>query len=209
MRTLVTLLLSLLCTLPSAAQNLTPSPNSTTSQARPTISATFDRDIGWARIWVDGIEFTNSADHRNRTIRLIPPYNLDYGIHRVQVRTAYGRTVNWNFEIARRGQGGNWNQGGGWNQGVHTEVLRYGPEPGSVVTVTRPPIQAIFSGQVRNVRLTVDGVDVTGAARVQNNRVTWNPGYDLDQGQHNCIVTGNTSNGQAVRGEWNFQIRSW
>lgn len=236
----LTLLLSLLLSLPSLAQNLSPGPNQQTNQSRPTISATFDRDVGRARIWIDGTEFTNSADHRGRTVSLVPPYNLDYGTHRVQVRTGYGATADWNFQIVNRpsgswnnngnnngnwnnngnngnwnnngnnGNNGNWNNGNqGWNQGAVTEVLQYGPTPGSVVTVTRPPISAVFNGDVRNLRMTVDGVDVTGSARVRGGRINWTPNYDLDQGQHNCIVTATARNGQAVRGDWNFTIRSW
>lgn len=173
------------------------------------ISATFNQDIGRARIWVDGREFTDYADHRGRTITLRPPYTLDYGTHRVQVRTNYGRTAEWNFEIVqahtnRRAGGQGWYNGGG---GALTEVLNYGPAPGSVVTVTRPEVIAVFSGPVRNVRMTVDGVDVTRASRISNNRILWAPGYDLDWGQHNCVVTATASNGQAVRGDWNFVIR--
>lgn len=222
-----TLLLSLLLSLPGLAQSLSPAPNQQTNQSRPTISATFDRDVGRARIWIDGTEFTSSADHRGRTVTLVPPYNLDYGTHRVQVRTNYGATADWNFQIVNRPSGswnnnGNWNNSGrpnvnvnvnngaqGWNQGGVTEVLQYGPTPGSVVTVTRPPVSAVFNGDVRNIRMTVDGVDVTGASRVRGGRINWTPNYDLDQGQHNCIVTATARNGQAVRGDWNFTIRSW
>ena len=82
-----------------------------------------------------------------------------------------------------------------------------GPVPGSVVTVARPPITAIFNGTVRNVQMTVDGVDVTRASRISNREVTWTPGYNLDVGQHNCVVTAVSQNGQAVRGQWNFVIR--
>jgi hypothetical protein len=198
----------LLLAVPSLAQDLSPAPNSSVTAARPTITATFYQDVGHARIWIDGTEFTSYADHRGRTVRLVPPYNLDYGTHRVQVRTGFGGVAEWNFQIARNNNSG-FNPGTGWNHGAVTEVLKYGPVPGSVVTVTRPPVVAIFNGNVRNVRMSVDGVDVTGAARVQGSRVTWNPGYDLDQGQHNCVVTAIAPNGQAVRGDWNFTIRSW
>jgi hypothetical protein len=197
--------LTLFLALPTLSQELSPAPNSQVTVARPTITATFYRDVGPARIWVDGTEFTAYADHRGRTVRLVPPYNLDYGNHRVRVRTNYGSEAEWDFRIVPNNRPAT----GSWNNGPVTEVLSYGPVPGSVVTVTRPPVVAIFNGNVRNIRMTVDGVDVTAASRVQSNRITWNPGYDLDQGQHNCVVTATSSNGQAVRGDWNFTIRSW
>jgi hypothetical protein len=137
---------------------------------------------------------------------LVPPYNLDYGNHRVQVRTNFGGVADWTFQIVPNNA--NRFPTGGWDRGPVTEVMSYGPVPGSVVTVTRPPVVAIFNGTVKHVRMTVDGVDVTAASRIRNNRITWNPGYNLDQGQHNCVVTATAPNGQAVRGDWNFIIKS-
>jgi hypothetical protein len=201
-----TLLFLLFLVVPGLAQELSPTPNSSVIWSRPTISATFYQDVGPARIWIDGTEFTAFADHHGRTVRLVPPYNLDYGTHRVRVRTNFGGVADWNFQIVQNDNGGN--SGGSWNQGARTEVLQFGPAPGSTVTVTRPPIGAIFNGSVKKVQMTVDGVDVTGASRIQSSRITWNPGYDLDQGQHNCVVTAVAPNGQAVRGDWNFIIRS-
>jgi hypothetical protein len=198
------LLLLLLLLAPAAAQTVSPTPNSAIAAARPTISATFDRDVGYARIWVDGTEFSQYADRRGRTVQMVPPYNLDYGTHQVRVRTGSGETAQWSFQIAHRASS---RPNTGWNQGGVTEVLRYGPVPGSVVTVTRPPVVAIFNGNVRNVHMSVDGVDVTRASRIAGSHITWTPGYDLDQGQHTCVVTAVAPNGQAVRGDWNFVIR--
>lgn len=201
------LLFTLLCVAPTFAQDLSPSPNSQVIWSRPQISATFYQDVGRARIWVDGQEFTSYANSRGRTVRLNPPYNLDYGQHRVQVRTDFGGVADWNFTIVNNDAGNNGS--GSWNRGAVTEVLSFGPAAGSVVTVTRPPIGAVFNGDVRNVRMTVDNVDVTAAARVKNNKVVWNPGYDLDQGQHNCVVTATANNGRTVSGNWSFVIKSW
>lgn len=202
------LLFAVLLTVPALAQTLSPAPNSTVVEGQPVISATFYQDVGRARIWVDGREFTDYADHRGRTVTLRPPYTLDFGTHRVQVRTSFGGVADWTFQITP-GYTNRPNAGQGWYNGNRalTEVSNYGPAPGSVVTVTRPEVIAVFSGNVRHIRMTVDGVDVTGASRVQNNRITWTPGYDLDWGQHNCVVTATASNGQAVRGDWNFTIR--
>lgn len=206
MRQILTALILLALALPGAAQQLSPAPDSSVIWSRPTISATFYRDVGPARIWIDGTEFTAYADHRGNTVRLVPPYNLDYGTHRVKVRTSFGGKADWTFQIVPNDPGHTGS--GSWHRGPVTEVLSYGPVPSSVVTVTRPPVVAIFNGTVRHVRMSVDGVDVTGASRVQSSRITWNPGYDLDQGQHNCVVTATASNGQDVRGEWNFVINS-
>lgn len=208
MKRSIPLLMMLLLT-PVMAQTLTPAPNSATPAARPTIRASFSQDVGRARIWIDGREFTEFADHRGDTVTLQPPYNLDYGTHQVRVKTAYGQSAKWDFRIDRKAAVNPWRPNTGWNHGGETEVLKYGPVPGSVVTVTRPPVAAIFNGNVRNVRMTVDGVDVTGASRVQGNRITWIPGYDLDQGQHNCAVTAVGPDGGSLRGDWNFTIRSW
>ncbi len=200
------IILVLLLTPSAWSQELTPAPNSATSAARPTIQAVFRDDVGRARIWVDGREFTGDADHRGRRVTLVPPYNLDYGTHRVQVRADNNQRADWNFTIQRNAG----NQNGGWWNGSSstvTDVQSYGPVPGSVVTVPRPPITAIFNGKVRKVKMTVDGVDVTPSSRISSRQVTWIPGYNLDNGQHNCVVTAVSENGQPVRGTWNFVIR--
>ena len=204
----LTLFLALLFALPALSQELSPAPGQQVIWSRPTIKATFYQDVGRARIWVDGTEMTNFADHRGRSVTLVPPYNLDYGTHQVRVKTSFGGVADWNFQIVNN-DAGNRFPNANWPAGTPTQVLSYGPTPGSVVTVTNPPISAVFNANVKHVKMTVDGKDVTGAARVHSNRITWNPGYALDQGQHNCVVTATASNGQAVRGDWNFTIRSW
>lgn len=89
-----------------------------------------------------------------------------------------------------------------------TDVRNYGPAAGSVVTVQKPAISAAFNGPVNNLRLIVDGRDVTGESIIGNEGITWTPRHNLDQGQHNAQVTGTSANtGQPVSGNWNFTVR--
>ena len=89
-----------------------------------------------------------------------------------------------------------------------TDVRSYGPAAGTVVTVARPPVSAAFNGPVNNLRLIVDGRDVTGEAVIGNEGITWTPRRDLNHGQHNAQVTGTSANtGQPVSGTWNFTVQ--
>lgn len=92
-------LISLILSVPAWSQAVSPPDRAWTASPRPTISADFDSRVRGARVWVDGTEFTNYARTRGDTVTLVPPYNLDYGLHRVQVITNNGRRADWSFNI--------------------------------------------------------------------------------------------------------------
>ncbi len=229
------LLFCLLLGLPAMAQHVTPGHQSHITETQPTIRADFNTRIRNARIWVDGKEFTGQARTRGEAVTLVPPYPLDYGVHQVQVVTDDGRQANWNFAIVQPNNQGynhrpNQPYNPGYNQpgysspysnqphyypGYHhgspsgiTDVRSYGPSAGSVVTVSRPAVSAAFNGPVNNLRLLVDGRDVTNESVIGNEGISWTPRHDLNQGQHNAQVTGTSATtGQPVSGNWNFVIR--
>lgn len=97
-------LLALALTLPAWSQAVSPPDQAWTTSLRPTISADYDTRVSGARIWVDGKEFTSYARTRGDTVTLTPPYNLDYGRHRVQLMTSNGHQTNWSFNIVRNDQ---------------------------------------------------------------------------------------------------------
>lgn len=101
--------LTLVFTLPAWSQAVSPADRSRTTSLRPTISAQLDGNVRNARIWVDGTEFTHYLTTRGNTVSLVPPYNLDMGIHRVQLATGNGRETNWSFAI------------------VHNDAVYHGP----------------------------------------------------------------------------------
>lgn len=93
------LFISLILTLPSWAQQVSPPPQTATSAVRPTISADFNARVRDARVWVDGNEYSQYARVYGDTVTLIPPHNLGYGTHNVQVVTQNGRQANWSFQV--------------------------------------------------------------------------------------------------------------
>lgn len=97
-------LLSLILTAPAWSQAVSPPDRAWTTSLRPTISADFDGRVRNARVWVDGTEFTNYANTRGDTVTVVPPYNLDYGLHRVQILTNNGRRADWSFNIVNNDQ---------------------------------------------------------------------------------------------------------
>jgi hypothetical protein len=84
------------------------------------------------------------------------------------------------------------------------------PANGSQVNNARPTITAGFGTRVNtnSARLYVDGLDVTSASRIQNNRLTYVPNNDLSQGNHSISAQATDTQGRAVRRDWNFQVSS-
>lgn len=107
MKKLSKLLVStILCSQVAWAQQLSgalPAANSQTSNHRPTIAGTFAEDVEGAQIFVDGTEFTGQARISGRNISWTPGYDLDNGVHKVQIvgKDILGQTVGgrWQFEI--------------------------------------------------------------------------------------------------------------
>lgn len=216
------------------AQNVSPPDRSQIQSTQPIISANFNTQVYRPRMWVDGTEFTTYLQVNGGTVSLAPPYPLDNGVHQVRVDGGNGLQTSWSFAIAN-GNGNvsnqsnngkhkgwyknknknknknnpNYNNGqynGGYNNGV-IDASRYGPPAGSVVTVPNPPVSVAFNGTVQNLRMTVDGRDVTNEATIGNEGISWVPRSSLQRGQHSARVTGNALNGQPVSGEWNFWVQ--
>lgn len=94
-----TLLFSFIFSLPVWAQVVNPPNRTQTTSTQPTISADFNSRVDNARIWVDGTEFTHYLRTRGDSVTLVPPYNLDYGRHQVQLQTDNNRQLAWSFDI--------------------------------------------------------------------------------------------------------------
>jgi hypothetical protein len=103
MNKLILLFFGLIFTIPAWSQVLSPPNQSQINSTRPTISAEFNNRVRDARIWVDGTEFTDHMRTQGDSVVLVPPYNLDYGVHQVQIVADNGQQVNWAFAIVRNG----------------------------------------------------------------------------------------------------------
>lgn len=94
-----TILFGFILSLPVWSQVVTPPNRAQTTSTQPTISADFNSRVDDARIWVDGTEFTHYLRTNGDTVSLVPPYNLDYGTHQVQLQTDNNRQLAWSFDI--------------------------------------------------------------------------------------------------------------
>lgn len=91
--------------------------------------------------------------------------------------------------------------------GTQTGITEF-PAPNTTAAERRPNIGATFPNGVTpgNVRMWVDGNDVTSQLVVQGNQLLWRPGYDLAVGQHNVRISGSDNFGNAVDRTWTFTI---
>lgn len=92
--------------------------------------------------------------------------------------------------------------------GVTPGQLGEFPAPNSVTAETRPTIGANFQNGVTagNVRMWVDGREVTNELAFQGNQVAWRPNYDLSSGQHNVRLSGSDNFGNDLERQWAFTI---
>ncbi|MGE0492058.1 MAG: stalk domain-containing protein [Vulcanimicrobiota bacterium] len=181
---------------PAADWEVSPAPNSTVSETRPTITVNppgRGRPDN-VRLYVDGIDFSNQVDRRRR-ITWTPTYDLNPGTHQVEVvvgdnNSPEPQTYTWSFTIGA----------------PTTGTTNFFPTNGSTVTESRPQIGASFSTAVNNPRLIIDGGDFTGSSVVSGNQIFWNPPYDLSPGLHRVQVTGYDLNGRALNYNWTFTL---
>lgn len=96
------------------------------------------------------------------------------------------------------------NNNNGYNPG--TGEINVMPAAGSVVTVRRPEIGAAFNVPVQVQSLVVDGQQVP--VQTSGYRAWWVPGYDLDQGRHNVVLSAVEANtGRRLDRNWSFTIQ--
>ncbi len=82
------------------------------------------------------------------------------------------------------------------------------PTANSTVSTLRPEIGVSFPSAITagSVRISVDNVDVTSAARVQGTRISWQPTHDLGVGQHTARVSGVDNFGTDLNRQWSFGV---
>lgn len=180
-----------------------PVANSTVNVLRPQLTVTFPENVqsGTARLYVDGIDFSQQAQLSGNTLYWTPQYDLSPGRHQVQVRAtaSSGRTLDHQFAYTIDTNA---------SSGATLSVTELRPNNGQTVSTTRPQIGALFNGNINNVVLTVDNVNVTNMAGVQRypNGIIWTPTYDLQTGRHQVSVRGTDSANRQVTQQFTFTI---
>lgn len=90
----------------------------------------------------------------------------------------------------------------GWCQSVSGCT----PAINSQISNGRPTISGTFSEDVQGAQIFVDGTEFTAQAQINGRRISWTPGYNLDNGVHRVKIVGYDILGQAISGQWNFSI---
>lgn len=188
---------------PSSDQALSPAPDSKANSSRPEIVVTFPEDIQFARLYLDGKDVSLKATIFGNRLSYSSVDELSSGKHRatVQARGNGGQDYasNWNFQVPRHSSD---------EALTPTQVLEYRPGRGAIVSKNRPNISCQFSRSVDrdSIQVIVDGHILTQFFDRSGNKISWDPGYDLDSGQHVVRVTATDANGNEVRTSWTFVI---
>lgn len=188
---------------PSSDQALSPAPNSKANSSRPEIVVTFPEDIQFARLYLDGADVSLKSTIFGNRLSYSCVAELSTGKHQatVQARGNGGQdyATSWNFQVPRHSTE---------EALTPTQVLEYRPGRGAIVTKNRPNISCQFSRSVDrdSIRVVVDGHVLTQFFDRSGNKISWDPNYDLDSGQHVVRVTATDANGNEVRTSWTFVV---
>jgi hypothetical protein len=88
-------------------------------------------------------------------------------------------------------------------------LVRMQPPNGSVVSGMRPDIAATFPTAIRpdDVRIRLDGRDVTGASYVSDRTFSFDPPFDVPYGTHRLQIDGRLAGGDRFNAEQTFENR--
>jgi hypothetical protein len=193
-------------TQPPAITNLQPANQSYTSDATPSIGASYSDPSGIdttsVRLWVDAIDVTSSSVVTGSDVTYVPSIALIEGPHTVFLEVGDNSAPkNTAF--------------GSWSFSVDTQppvITNLQPTHLSVVSDAMPAISADYSDSsgidVASVFFQVDGIDITASATVTPSGVTYTPGSPLWDGFHNAYLeVKDNSNPQNLATEtWSFTV---
>lgn len=186
---------------PSSSWQTSPADRSTVSTSRPPIAVTFPSPIynGTARLYVDGVDFSQQASFSGNRLSWQPDFDLTTGQHTIQVRASStsGPQLDhqWTFQV-------------NLTTATPLNFTELRPAEGQQVTTLRPVIGAFFNQAVSQVTLTVDNTDVTNQVGIsrQSNGITWTPTYNLGVGAHRATVTATDAANRRVSKLWSFTV---
>jgi len=178
---------------------VSPQQDSTVTEVRPRVAATYPETLRNARVWLDGAEVTSQVNLQGTSLSFTPGQDLSPGRHQVATQVTYvsGQTANqsWSFEVKPPAAAQ-----------PTPAFANLSPPPGATVRNLRPFISADFPQGLENVRLIVDNTDLTPQCQRTANRLSFSPVYDLQLGNHNARIEGRMNNGQVVASDWNFVV---
>lgn len=85
------------------------------------------------------------------------------------------------------------------------------PEPDSLINDNRPSISADYYDErsgidINSVRITLDGEDVTSLSIITEEKVSYTPGTELEDGLHNVMVEVKDKAGNSAQANWSFTV---
>lgn len=176
-----------------------PTPNTQVGSSRPLVRVQFPQAVqqNSIRMYLDQIEVTRDVRFMGpQEIQFTPNFDLNMGQHQVEVvaQSTQGQRVNpkWSFQVG--------------NSANAPQVQNLEPSDGGTTASSRPRIGASFDRQVTNMRLIIDGQDVTNQSSRTGNQIVWSAPYDLSQGQHSAQVQATDSQNQSVQRSWSFNL---
>lgn len=166
-------------------------------QTGPGPCATLSNPVRTARLWVDGREAPTSL--QGVTVRATPA-GLGGGNHRAQLlaQGLDGSVVekSWTFS------GGSRPPSNPQTPPLGVVAARQ-PIPGQC-TDGKPLIRVQFREAVSDVRLVVDGNDLTSVSQVSPSEILWRPNYSINYGPHRVELTARRNRGGTLQDSWYF-----
>lgn len=178
-----------------------PPANGVVSTVRPQLTVNLPTSIlaGTARLYVDGLDFSQQLTSSGNRLSWSPSYNLSPGTHSAQVRASASNgqqlDYQWSFSVDASGR-------------TTLAVSQLSPSEGEAVVSNRPVIEAIFNQNVKDVRLLLDNIDITEQPGVsqQSNGISFTPNYKLANGTHRVVVTATDVYNRSITKQWSFRV---
>jgi hypothetical protein len=183
------------------AWKMNPDKGSVVSSVRPPVTVYFPQKVqsNSVRFYVDGIDFSNQVQIRGRQMTWKPGYDLSAAQHQAEVQAVANNgqrmSQKWSFSINPNAGGGNFN------------IKEFRPAQGATAG-PRDQIGVVFNQNIRSVTMSVDNRAVTNLPGVQRfaNGITWNPNYNLNNGQHRARVQATAQNGTVLNRDWTWTV---
>ncbi len=184
--------------------NLLPINGSWINDTQPTISAQYNDsgsgvDVSRVFIYLDGVNHTTNATITVNSIILIPPFPLTEGNHTIDLIVtdmfSNQNSTSWQFLV----------EGGG--------PVIYNQQPGNNtwVNFAQPVIGAQYydlgSGiNTSSVYLIIDWINWTAFSTITSSSISFNPGWQMAEGDHNVSVSVADNWGYQNFSFWEFYI---
>jgi hypothetical protein len=174
--------------------NLSPGSEAVVDQVRPRISAQYNGDIRAARLSVDGRDVTPTTYVNGNRMNADIPFDLAAGRHNLAATVTFlngaNYSHNWSFVVSPAI--------------TATQEL----QPDGLTDQARPRVQVVYNADLRQVRLSVDGRDITDHTYANGNRMWADIPFDLSPGKHTFSASATGLSGATYNHSWSCEVRA-